>query len=79
MKENCAVCRFFEASTTKAFPVADGRCRRWAPRGPVIGSQVSGWQVFPPMTAHQWCGEFEPTTQADAISNLLTLAKRKAA
>ena len=60
MSEWCGNCRFFEVGTTKAFPAAHGFCRRYAPRGPVIGCENNGWQVFPPMMANEWCGEHEP-------------------
>lgn len=80
MIESCAACRFFLADTTKAFPQVDGMCRRWAPQGPVLSCAAHrGWQVFPPMMAHQWCGEFRPAGEANTIGNLLTVAKRKAA
>lgn len=55
----CLTCRFFLGRTTGAFPETDGMCRRNAPRGPVIGSQSTGWQIFPPMLSHQWCGQYE--------------------
>lgn len=58
--ETCAACRFFSFGTTKAFPEVDGMCRRYAPSGAVIGCHSAGFQVFPPMMAHQWCGDFRP-------------------
>lgn len=80
MNESCTSCRFFSAGTSSAFPDVDGMCRRWAPQGPVLSSAAyHGWQVFPPMMAHQWCGEFRPGSEADTIENLLVIAKRKAA
>ena len=79
MTETCASCRFFSPSTTQAFPDVDGMCRRFAPQGVVIGCHTKGWQVFPPMMAHQWCGDFRPASEAETISNLLNIAQRKAA
>ena len=58
--ETCAGCRFFAAGTTTAFPNAHGMCRHYAPTGPVIGSHADGFQLFPPMMAHQWCGDCRP-------------------
>lgn len=79
MTENCASCRFFSAGTSKAFPTADGMCRRWAPQGPVVGCSSAGWQVFPPMQFHEWCGEHRPGTEADHVGNLLAIARERAA
>jgi len=74
-KETCVACRFYKHGTSTAFPQADGMCRRWAPQGVVIGCQNNGWQVFPPMMGHQWCGEFRPASEADCIANLLAAAR----
>lgn len=64
MISSCANCRFFHADTSKAFPDVDGMCRRYAPQGAVIGSHSNGWQIFPPMLAHQWCGDYAPAPVA---------------
>lgn len=79
MVENCSACRFFAAITTEAFPTADGMCRRWAPQGPVIGCAKNGWQVFPPMQRHQWCGEFRPAAAAEIIENRIAVASAREA
>lgn len=60
MTDACVNCRFFYIGTTKAFPESDGMCRRYAPSGPVVGCHNNGWQVFPPMMAHHWCGDHSP-------------------
>jgi hypothetical protein len=79
MTETCASCRFFKTGTSDAFPDVNGMCRRWAPQGPVLGCDKNGWQIFPPMNSHYWCGEFRPASEADTISNLLSIIKMKAA
>lgn len=58
MAECCGNCRFYFDGTTsaKAFEPAGGMCRRYAPQGPIIG--VGSWQVFPPMSAGHWCGDW---------------------
>lgn len=64
-KPTCASCIYYDAGTSRAFPDVDGMCRRYAPQGPVIGHS-SGWQLFPPMMAYQWCGEHRPLPAATA-------------
>lgn len=54
----CEMCLYYAPGTTKAFPDCDGMCRRHAPQGAVVGCANQGFQVFPPMMAHQWCGEY---------------------
>lgn len=63
--EGCSTCRFFSEGTSKAFPDADGMCRRYAPSGTIIGSHSSGWQIFPPMNHGQWCGDYRPDTASE--------------
>lgn len=57
---SCGNCVFFSAVGSVAFPGTDGMCRRYAPQGPVIGSETNGWQIFPPMNSNQWCGDYRP-------------------
>ena len=74
-KSTCNTCKFFDLGTTKAFPAADGMCRRYAPQGPVIGCETNGWQVFPPMTRHQWCGEWSAASGPNVIERMQALAR----
>lgn len=72
-QENCAACRFFLRGKTKATAFADvgGMCRRYAPAGPAAVAPGSDWQVFPPMSEHQWCGDFRPKTVPDLAAGRL--------
>lgn len=54
----CLSCSFFHEGTSPAFPDAEGMCRRYAPQGPARSHQ-QGWQVFPPMMKHHWCGDYQ--------------------
>ena len=60
--ESCISCRFFLPQVTQAEPFqkAGGMCRRYAPTGPAIMGSGGSWQVFPPMSAEQWCGDYRP-------------------
>ena len=62
----CLSCVYFHAATSAAFPEVDGMCRRYAPQGPLIGSHLSGWQTFPPIMSHHWCGEYHPRPDLQA-------------
>lgn len=73
-RPSCATCLFYFTGTTPAFPSAEGMCRRHAPRGPVIGCQTGGWQTFPPMVSHQWCGEYCPMPGAEAHADAIAVA-----
>lgn len=66
--EACINCRFYLPRTTDAerFKVSGGMCRRYAPTGPAVAPSASDWQVFPPMTSDQWCGDYRPADQAVA-------------
>lgn len=77
MSRFCATCRFFSVGTTSAFPNADGMCRRHAPQGAVIGCHHNGYQVFPPMSEHHWCGEHEPIRLVQLGRRLTELARVK--
>lgn len=57
----CATCVYYAEGTSDAFPNAEGMCRRYAPQGPTaLSSKASGWQIFPPMSPDQWCGDHRP-------------------
>ena len=60
--ESCVSCRFYLPGRTNAepFQIAGGLCRRYAPTGPAVLPSGGAWQVFPPMTPHQWCGDYRP-------------------
>lgn len=65
--ERCDNCRFFLAGYTnaKAFSEIGGMCRRYAPTGPAImHDSGSTWQIFPPMSPSQWCGDYRPLSRA---------------
>jgi hypothetical protein len=62
----CLSCLYYCEGTSPAFPTADGMCRRYAPQGPTR-SHEHGWQIFPPMMKHHWCGDYQPDPKvADA-------------
>jgi hypothetical protein len=65
-KQSCASCLFFQVGTSTAFKQVDGQCRRYAPQGPVLGSESNGYQLFPPMTSWHWCGDYRPAPAAAA-------------
>ena len=64
--ESCISCRFFLPRVTEAatFAVTGGMCRRYAPTGPVVMPSGGVWQIFPPMSAGQWCGDYRPADGA---------------
>jgi hypothetical protein len=70
MDEACFNCRFFQAGSTKAEIWKDvgGMCRRYAPQGPAICSG-GAWQVFPPMSPTQWCGDYRPKQETAALAS----------
>jgi hypothetical protein len=60
--DSCICCRFFLPRVTEAeaFQKTGGMCRRYAPTGPTVSPSGASWQIFPPMSADQWCGDFRP-------------------
>jgi hypothetical protein len=68
--EICGTCRYFAAGKTEAevFSKVGGACRRYAPTGPAIVPSGGSWQIFPPMSSQQWCGDYRPAQDATAVS-----------
>lgn len=62
----CGNCRFFYNKDSEAeLWKGRGMCRRYAPQGPMVApSSGVTWQVFPPMTASQWCGDYRPNQES---------------